>query len=331
MLKYLAQRLVQFVAIIFIANTLTFLLPRLVPGDPIEQALTMKSAAAGKQSVDIQAWAKSYREKFGLDQPLWKQYLNYWRDLLRFDFGYSLADYPTTVMSKIRGALPWTIGFMLTSTLLAFVLGTMVGAMLGWPNTPRILQGIVPFLMFFSAVPFWLFGLFLIWVFAVELRWLPGSGGFDQILILRPDLKTALNILQHAVLPSLTLVLWGVGSWALGMRAMMTSVLGEDYMTFAQAKGLRNSHIFLRYGVRNALLPQITGLAVSLGLIIGSGVLVETIFSYPGIGSLTFAAINAKDYFVINGTVFIMVLLAVSALLVVDLIYPLIDPRIRYH
>ncbi len=331
MLKYLVQRLLQFVVIIFIANTLTFVLPRLVPGDPIEQALTMKSAAAGKQSVDIQAWAKSYREKFGLDQPLWRQYLNYWRDLLRFDFGYSLADYPTTVMSKIRGALPWTIGFMLTSTLLAFVLGTMVGALLGWPNTPRILQAVVPFLMFFSAVPFWLFGLFLIWVFAVELRWLPGGGGFDQILILRPDLKTALNILKHAILPSLTLVLWGVGSWALGMRAMMTSVLGEDYMTFAQAKGLRNGHIFLRYGVRNALLPQITGLAVSLGLIIGSGVLVETIFSYPGIGSLTFAAINAKDYFVINGTVFIMVLLAVFSLFVVDLIYPLIDPRIRYH
>jgi len=139
-----------------------------------------------------------------------------------------------------------------------------------------------------------------------------------------------LNIIQHAILPVTALVLFGVGSWALSMRATMVSILGEDYITFAQAKGLPERTIFLRYGVRNALLPQITGLAISFGLILGSGVIIEAIFGYPGIGSLIFRAINAKDYFVVNGTVAIMVLIAASALLIVDVIYPLIDPRIRF-
>jgi peptide/nickel transport system permease protein len=331
MITYIAKRFLQFLIIIFVANSLTFLLPRLVPGDPVSQAITMKAAAAGKQNVDIQAWAKEYKARFGLDQPLWRQYLNYWRDVVRFDFGYSLTDYPATVMSKIRGALPWTLGFMLLATILAFVAGTAIGALMGWPSAPRFLQALAPILMFFSTVPFYLFGLALIWIFAVELRVLPSGGGFDATKILRWDLATALNIAEHAILPSSALVLWGLGSWSLSMRAMMVSVLGEDYITFAQAKGLSDRVVFARYGVRNALLPQITALALSLGLIIGSGVLIETIFNYPGIGSLTFAAIGSRDYFVINGTIFIMVLCAAVALLVVDLIYPIIDPRIRYQ
>ena len=147
---------------------------------------------------------------------------------------------------------------------------------------------------------------------------------------MRWDLKTLVNIVQHAILPASALVLFGIGSWALSMRATMVTVLGEDYITFAQAKGLPERLVFLRYGVRNALLPQVTGLAISFGLILGSGVLIESIFNYPGIGNLIYSAINSKDYFVINGTVSIMVLCASTALLIVDLIYPLIDPRIRY-
>jgi peptide/nickel transport system permease protein len=188
----------------------------------------------------------------------------------------------------------------------------------------------VPFLMVISAIPFYLFGLALIWVFGIVLRVLPTGGAYDPTLILRWDWKTAINIIQHAILPALALVLFGIGSWALSMRATMISILGEDYITFAQAKGLPDFNIFLRYGVRNALLPQVTGLAISIGLILGSGVLIESIFNYPGIGNLIFAAINTKDYFVINGTVAIMVLCAASALLIVDIIYPLIDPRIRF-
>ena len=331
MIQYIVRRFVQFLLIIFIANSLTFLLPRFIKGDPIEEALAIKAASAGIQTRDFQAFAKVYRERFGLNLPLWRQYLNYWHDLLRLDFGYSLLDYPTTVMTKVMGALPWTLGFMLVATAIAFVVGTTLGAILGWPGSPRLLQAAIPPLMILSAIPFYLFGLALIWIFAVELRVLPPGGGFDPTQIIRFDWATAVNIIQHAILPSLALIVWGVGSWALGMRAMMVSVLGEDYITFARAKALPERQIFFRYSIRNALLPQVTGLAISVGLIIGGSVLIETVFSYPGIGSLTFTAINARDYFVINGTVFIMVLAAATSLFVVDVIYPLIDPRIRYQ
>jgi peptide/nickel transport system permease protein len=330
MLRYIGQRLLQFLLIIFIANSLTFLLPRIIPGDPIQEALTVKAAAAGRQNVDIQAWVATYNEKFGFNEPLWKQYLNYWGDLVRLDFGYSLVDYPATVMSKIRAAIPWTLGFMTLAILIAFLVGTTLGALLAWPHSPRFLQGLVPLLMIISAIPFYLFGLALIWVFAIQLRVLPSGGGVDPTLIMRWDLPTLGNLLQHAILPALALILFGVGSWALGMRATMVTVLGEDYITFAQAKGLPDRQIFTRYGVRNALLPQVTGLAISFGLILASGVLIESIFNYPGIGNLIFSAINSKDYFVINGTVAIMVLTASTALLIIDIIYPLIDPRIRY-
>lgn len=330
MLRYIGQRFLQYLLIIFIANSLTFLLPRLIPGDPIREALQVKATAAGRQNVDIQAWVETYNQRFGFDQPLWRQYFNFWRDLLRFDFGYSLFDYPATVMSKISAAIPWTLGFMSVAIAIAFVVGTILGALLGWPNSPRFLQSTVPVLMVISAIPFYLFGLALIYVFGVEWRILPTGGGADPTLIMRWDLKTAWNLIQHAILPALALVLYGIGSWALGMRATMVTVLGEDYITFAQAKGLPDREVFSHYGVRNALLPQVTGLAISFGLILGSGVLIESIFNYPGIGSLIFAAINSKDYFVINGTVAIMVFTASTALLIVDIIYPLIDPRIRF-
>jgi peptide/nickel transport system permease protein len=330
MLRYIGQRFLQFLLIIFIANSITFILPRLLPGDPIEEALTSKAAAAGSTNINIQAWVKDYNAKFGLDKPLWEQYINYWNDLAHLNFGYSLFNYPATVISMIQGAIPWTLGFMMVAIILSFLVGSVLGALLAWPNSPRFIQGLVPILMIIAAIPFYLFGLALIWIFGIQLRLLPTGGAYDPTMILRLDWPTALNIIQHGIMPVTALVLFGIGSWALSMRATMVTILGEDYITFAQAKGIPDSSIFMRYGVRNALLPQITGLAISIGLILGSGVLIEAIFNYPGIGNLIYGAINTKDYFVINATVFIMVLFAATALLVMDIIYPLIDPRIRY-
>jgi peptide/nickel transport system permease protein len=331
MLTYIGQRFLQFLLIIFIANSLTFLLPRMIPGDPIQEALTAKTAAAGRANVDIQKWAAEYSAKFGLDESLWQQYLNYWYDMIRLDFGYSLNDYPATVMSKILAAIPWTFGFMSVAIIIAFIVGSALGALLAWPNSPGWIHGTVPFLMIVSVVPLYLFGLALIWVFGIKWRLLPTGSAFDPTLILRWDWKTVANIIKHAILPASTLVMFGVGSWALRMRGTMVTILGEDYITFAQSKGLPDRDIFLRYGVRNALLPQVTELANFFGLVLGSGVLVESIFAYPGLGSLINTAINTKDYFVINGTVSIMVLTAASAMFIVDIIYPFIDPRIRYN
>lgn len=330
-LSYFLQRTLQLLLIVFIAVTINFILPRLIPGDPIEAALATKIAVSGNVSVDVQKVAEAYRAKFGLDKPLWQQYLNYWNDILHFEFGVSLVNFPETVISKIRSALPWTLGLLTVATLIAFSLGSLAGALLAWPRTPFIFHILVSPFMLLSTIPFFLLGIILLSIFAVELSILPAGGGFSPTLIRGANLATALDIISHSILPGLSLVLGGIGAWALGMRALMISVLGEDYVAFAEAKGLSANRIFLWYGMRNALLPQVTQLALVLGSVFGGTVLVEAIFSYPGVGTLLFSAIAGKDYFVIQGIVLMLILALALALFVIDLIYPLLDPRIRYH
>ena len=330
-ISYIIQRTLQLLLIVFIAVTINFILPRLIPGDPIESALATKIAVSGNVSVDVEKVAQAYRAKFGLDQPLWKQYLNYWRDLFRFDLGVSLVYFPEPVIARIRSALPWTVSLLVVSTLVAFGLGSLLGALLAWPRTPAIFHALVSPLLLLSTIPFFLLGIILLSLFAVEWRLFPPGGGFSPTLILGRNVESALDILHHAMLPALSIVLGSMGAWALGMRAMMVSVLGEDYVTFAEAKGLHPRRIFMWYGIRNALLPQITQLALALGAVFGGTVLVEAMFSYPGIGTLLFAAIAGKDYFVIQGIVLMLILASAGALFTIDLIYPLLDPRIRYH
>lgn len=329
-ITYVLQRIVQLILIVFIAVTINFILPRLIPGDPVESALTTQIAVSGNVSVDVQKVAEAYRAKFGLDQPLWRQYLNYWNDILHFEFGVSLVKFPETVMSQIRSALPWTIGLMIVSTIIAFAVGSVLGALFAWPRTPKLFHVLVSPLMLLSTIPFFLLGIILLSLFAVELRIFPPGGGFSPTRIRAFNVGTALDILYHSILPALSIVLGGIGAWALGMRAMMITVLGEDYVTFAEAKGLQPRRIFLWYGMRNALLPQMTQLALALGAVLSGTVLVEAIFSYPGIGTLLFAAIATKDYFVIQGIVLILIFALAGALFIIDLLYPLLDPRIRY-
>jgi len=331
LIDYLVKRTFQLLVIIFVAITINFLIPRLLPGDPVESALQAKIAISGNVSADVEAVAATYRAKFGLDKPIWVQYLNYWNDLLHLNLGVSLVDYPQTVTSKILGSLPWTIGLLAVSTLLAFGVGSVLGALLAWPRTPTAIRLLVPGLMIVSSVPFFLLGLVLIFVFVVLIPVFPSGGGFNPVAVLGFNLPTILDILYHALLPAISLVLGAAGFWALGMRSLMVSVLGEDYITFAEANGLSPTHIFLWYGMRNAMLPQVTSLAIALGSILSGTVLVEAIFNYPGLGGLLYSAISGKDYFVIQGIVVILILALGVALFCVDVIYPLVDPRIRYQ
>jgi peptide/nickel transport system permease protein len=330
-IDYVAKRTLQLLLIVFIAVTFNFLIPRLIPGDPVESALQTKIAVSGSVSVDVQAVAAAYRAKFGLDKPLWVQYFNYWGGIFSRDLGVSLVDFPQPVMEKIQSAVPWTLGLLTLSTFISFMLGSILGALLAWPRAPRALHFLVPPFMLLSSVPFFLLAIVLVFTFSVIVPWFPPGGGFDPVSIMRFDLPTLLDILYHAVLPALALVLGSVGFWALGMRALMVSILGEDYITFADSKGLPPRRVFLWYGMRNALLPQITSLAIALGSILSGAVLVEAIFNYPGLGGILFAAIAGKDYFVIQGIVLMLIFALALALFVVDLIYPLVDPRIRYQ
>jgi peptide/nickel transport system permease protein len=328
---YVARRIGIFLLIVVVAVSINFIMPRVRNTNPIEQRLYTMAAQGGVHVNQIQEMVKIYNEKFGLDKPLWVQYVNYWRDLLNLNLGQSLAFYPQTTTEMIARAAPWTIGLLTVSTIIAFALGTLFGALMAWPRTSRIALGLSPLFMTFSAIPYYLLGMLFIYVVAMNWRLLPVGAAYSAGSELRLNWATALDIGRHAILPALSIVLAGIGSWGLGMRAMMTTVLGEDYLRMADANGLRPRTIFLRYGLRNALLPQVTSLAISLAVVMSGAVLVEVIFGYPGVGNLLFQAIANNDYFVIQGITLFIILSIGVVLLALDLLYPLIDPRIRYR
>lgn len=331
-LDYFLKSLLQFVVIAFLAATINFFFPRMSGQDPIQQKLfQLQSQGVNVSSEEVAGLIETYNKKFGLDQPLWRQYLNYLGDMARFDFGYSIADYPATVLSILRRSLPWTIGLLLTATLISFAVGTLVGALLAWGKAPFWLRTIFPAFFTFSAVPFYLMAILLLYVFAFQIPLFPLFGGFSTERIPEVSFNFALNVLYHSILPALSIVLAQVGFWSMGMRSMMVTIQGEDYMLQAEAKGLKGPRIFYRYAMRNAILPQITGLALSLGTIISGAILVEVVFSYPGVGSVLLKAVRGFDWFVIQGVVFLVILSVAFTMLVIDLIYPLLDPRISYR
>ena len=231
----------------------------------------------------------------------------------------------------IAEALPWTVALLGTTTVVSFALGTFLGALLGWPRAPRWMRWLMPPLWALHAIPFFLLGLILIYLFAFRFPVLPMFGGYSAGAFPAFTGPFVLDLLRHAILPALSIVLVATGGWALSMRGMMVTTQGEDYVIFAEAKGLRSLTIFLRYCVRNALLPQATGLALALGQIVSGAVLVEVIFGYPGIGTVLFQAIRENDHFLIQGIVFTVIIALGLATLILDAIYPLLDPRISYR
>ncbi len=327
--RYIATRFGQLLLVVFVAVSVNFISPRLLPGDPVQTALARLQATGGAQNVDIQAVSAAYRARYGLDAPIWQQYINYWSDLFRLDLGVSFANFPEKVSNMIASALPWSVALLTVATLIAFAVGSLLGARLAWPGAGRGIRSTVPMLMVLTSIPFYLLAIILIYFFAVVLRWFPPAGGVDTTRIMRFDWATTADLLDHAFLPCMAIVLGNLGFWALGMRSQMINVLGEDYITFAEAKGLHPRRIFVWYGMRNALLAQVTALALSLGSVVSGAVLVEVIFNYPGLGSLLYVAIRGQDYFVIQGVVLMLIVSLAVLLFIIDLIYPLLDPRIR--
>lgn len=324
---YFFKRIALFFVVVLTAMTANFIVAHAVPGDPIGAVIAQMTTRGGavENSAEIIA---SYRERFGLDQPLLVQYAVYVWNTLRFDLGTSIIYFPQTVTGSIVSALPWTIGLLLVATVIAFSLGSVLGALLAWSSAPRLAKLLAPLLMIFSAIPYYLLALILLYVFAVWPNWFPLGGGMSSGVMGGVSFASILDLAYHAFLPALSIVLAGLGFWALGMRGAMINVLGEDYLQLAESEGLPKRRIFFAYGMRNALLPQVTNLALSLGTIASGSVLVEVAFNYPGIGFLLYDALRASDYFMIQGICFILVLTVAVAVLLLDLIYPLIDPRI---
>jgi peptide/nickel transport system permease protein len=329
-LEYLVKRLGLFVLIIWLASTVNFFLPRLGGQDPVRAQLGAQAAMGGNSQVGAREMIAEYDKRFGLDRPLIEQYLTYLNDTAHLEFNFSMAAYPTKVTEMIGRGLPWTITLLGVTTLLAWTIGTILGAVLVQRKAPRILHFILPPILTLSAIPFFLLGLLLIYLLGFQLKWFPLSGGYDQGLLPSLDPRVVANMAYHSVLPALSIILASIGFWTLGMRGVMVTTQGEDYLVFAEAKGLLGRTVFLRYSIRNALLPQLTALALALGNIVSGAVLVEVIFQYPGVGSLLYQAIRSSDYFMIQGVVFIIIVAIGFATLVLDLIYPRLDPRISY-
>jgi peptide/nickel transport system permease protein len=329
-LGYFLRRLIIFFITIWLAATLIWLIPRLAPGDPITAMVGRMIRQAGyveNSDVIIEGW----KARFGLNDPVPVQYIRYLGNLVRLDFGYSLAFFPTPVSEIIGRALPWTLGLLLIAVSITFLLGNLLGALLVWRYTPRLVKFLIPLGMIFTSIPSILAAIFLLYIFAFTLDWFPLTGAYRAGMTPSLNVEFIKSVIHHGTLPALSIVLVSFGYWTLGMRGMMVTVEGEDYMHLARAKGLRPTYVLYRYMVRNAILPQITAFAITLGTLVSGQVLVEYIFTYQGMGSVVFTALRNQDFPVIQGTSFILILMTALAVLIIDLIYPLIDPRISYE
>lgn len=330
-IDYVLRRVGFFFLILWLAATLNFFIPRLSSQNPVRERMIEQAVLGGYVHAGMDQMVEEYERRFGLDQPLYIQYFRYMGDLLQGDFNYSIANFPRTVREMLAEALPWTIGLLVTTTVLSFILGTLLGAFMGWPRAPAILNWVLPPLLALHALPYYLFGMVLMYVFAFKAGWFPIFGAYTAGTIPTPSLEFVLDVVRHATLPALSIILVAVGGWALTMRAMVVTIQGEDFITFADAKGLKGKTIFLRYAIRNTMLPQATAFALALGQIVAGGVLVEVVFGYPGIGTVLFAAIRQADWFLIQGAVFTVIVAIGLATLILDLVYPKLDPRITYR
>lgn len=328
-LDYALRRIGFFFLVVWVTITAMFFLVHLAPGDPITDQIT-RVQASGQSLQATPELIAEYKKQFGLDEPLYTQYFDYLSQLARGDLGYSVTNFPTKVTTLLGDALPWTLGLLFTAMLISWVVGSLLGGLMAWKSTPALARGLMSSVMLFAAIPYYLVALFLLYVFAYKLQWLPTGGARDPLGTGSGFFAPILDVLEHGLLPALSIVLAFVGFWMLGMRSMMVQVLGSDYLQLAEAKGLPERRIFLRYGMRNAILPQVTSLAIYMGYMVSGSILVEVLFSYPGLGKVLVAAVDSRDYPVIEGVVLTMVVATAGALLLIDLLLPIIDPRIRY-
>ena len=245
--------------------------------------------------------------------------------------GYSISVFPSTVTDLLREAVPWTVGLLLVTTIISWTLGSIIGGVVGWTGgRSPALQALVPVALVLYTIPYYILAIILVFLLAFLWPIFPLSGAYS--IGLQPALTPTfiLDVLRHAALPALSIVLVSLGWWFLSMRSLIVSVKGEDYITWAEAKGLPPGRIFWAYAFRNALLPQVTGLALSLGQIVGGALVTETIFAYPGLGFLIYNSIKSLDFPVIQGGILLIIISVAVANFLIDLAYPLIDPRIRY-
>jgi peptide/nickel transport system permease protein len=324
-MKYLTRRLGFYLVALWASITINFFLPRLLPGDPAATILS-GSGAATMDPVQVQA----LREALGLsDAPLWQQYLTYLAHVLRFDFGTSFAFFPASVGQVIGTGLIWTVLLGLTSVIISFLLGNILGVIGSWRRGGAVDNLMPPLLIFIGAFPPFFLALMAFYFLANQIHLFPPGHAYDDTLSPGFSLDFIGSVIGHLLLPALVLVLASMGGWAIGMRNVMISVLAEDYITMAEAKGLKQNRIMFMYAARNAMLPGITSFGIALGLVLGGLILIEQIFSYPGLGFLLIRAVSSLDYPLMQGLFLNITLAVLVANFIVDILYTRLDPRVR--
>lgn len=327
--KLIAKRLSFLALVIWAASTIVFFIPRLSPRNAVRERFAELARSGGFSPGDLEKIIANMNQQFGLEKPLLEQYWNYLGNILRMDFGYSLNRYPSTVTDLIAQALPWTFGLLLVTTVLSFVIGNLLGAVSAWPRAPRWLRSIATPFVLLTGVPPVIMGVLLLFFVGFRLKLLPLGGAYSVGQVPNWSWGFALDLLKHQILPALALILGSVGGWALSMRGMGITIQGEDYVNFAEHKGLTGGRIFRDYYLRNTLLPQVTGLALALGTVVTSAIVVEQVFGLPGIGTLLNNAIRSNDFPTIYGIVLFITIAIAVLMAVLEFVYPLLDPRVR--
>jgi peptide/nickel transport system permease protein len=328
-LSYFVRRIGMFFLVVFVAATINFFVPRLAPGNPIG-AITSRMASASAGVENGKEMFEAYRQRFGLDQPLYIQYARYMWNTLHLDFGQSLSAYPADVSDIIVPAIGWSLGLIGVSVLFTFGFGVTIGALLAWKGTPSLVRAVLPITMIGGVLPYYLLGMLLLYIFAFTTKLLPISGAYDSGITRDLNWPYVSSVLRHAVLPALSIVLTSLGGFALTMRGLMVNTIGEDYMLLADAKGLPKRRILWWYAVRNAIPPQLTHLAIALGYVVSGAILVEIVYSYPGLGYQLWQSIVNSDYTVIQAITLVLAVSVGLSVLIIDLIYPRLDPRVTY-
>lgn len=324
--NYFGKKLVWFFITLVSAFILNFTLPRLMPGDPVA-AIVARMAQGMSNTAGVQAIYEQYTELFGTNLPIHEQFFVYVKNVFRGDFGYSFSQYPRTVADVLRASLPWTIALQLPAILVGWIIGNLLGALAAY-RKGGFDKVLLPVSLFASSIPAFGMAVILLVIFGVTLKWFPTSGGYGFDLI--PNLSWSFfwSVIVHYQMPFWSIVLVTIGGQAIGMRSMAIYELNADYVKYSRFMGIKDGKI-VRYVFRNAMLPQITGLALAIGTMIGGALVAEVIFSYPGLGSTILTAVLGQDYPLISATTLIITIMVLATTFLIEMVYGFIDPRIK--
>ena len=323
-MKHLLRRLGFYLVALWASITINFIIPRMAPGNPAGALMARFQGRITPQEIH------ALELQFGISHdPLWIQYFQYLVKLFHGDLGISFLYFPTPVSTVLAQELPWTLTLVGTSVLISFTLGTLIGVLIAWKRGSFLDSVLPPFLTFFSAIPYFWLALVALYLLAYTLNWFPLNGGYSTSVTIGWNSDFLLSALYHSLLPGLTIVLASIAGWMLGMRNAMITTLTEDYVLMAEAKGLSQRRVMLSYAARNAILPNVTGFALSLGFVVGGSLLTEIVFSYPGIGFALLQAAQSSDYPLLQGIFLLIALAVLGANFISELVYALLDPRVR--